>query len=420
MGSRSLPILMPNLPWQKYSCHGCGDCCRDFTVQLRERDLKKLSSQGWAERFGTEVVQSFRGQSYLSRKDDGSCVFLNGEGLCKIHAEFGFSEKPIACQVFPFNIAPDESGVRVGLNFLCKSVQRNEGSALGTHQKDIRRFVQAIPELSRPAPDPLLASGETTASRSEITKLVDCLDQWLSRPDLEFLEKLDGLAFIATCLGDATLTTVRNERFSELLDTLFSVLQEELRLQPIASPSRRQERLLRQAVFTRTEDPRIGTGKGRFRSTVSQLRRNRAMRLGRGRTPFLTAELPSGVDFRAVAGVAGCEDSPDLASIAELFTRYLRATLHAGRAWGSAYYGWSVTDGLQAVVLNTACILWIAKLSSASESRTVALLKDYQLAIGRVDRQAGRAPWLGNPVERIRLNYLRMDHGLRRLIHGYL
>lgn len=411
---------MPNLPWQKYSCHGCGDCCRDFTVQLRERDLKKLSEQGWTERLGGEVVQSFRGQSYLSRKDDGSCIFLDPHGLCKIHAEFGFSEKPIACQVFPFNIAPDASGIKVGLNFLCKSVQRNEGSALGTHQKDIRRFIRAIPELARPAPDPPLASGESAATRSEVAKLVDSLDHWLSRSDLDFSNRLDGLAFISTCLGDATLKNVRNERFSDLLDTLFSVLEEELRLQPPSAASRRQDRLLRQAVFTRTEDPRIGTGKGRVRSTLSQLKRSRAMRLGRGKTPFLTAELPVGVDFRTVGGVAGCEESLDSVSIAELFTRYLRATLHSGRAWGSAYYGWSVTDGLQALVLNAACILWIAKLNSASASRTVASLEDYQRAIGRVDRQSGRAPWLGNPVERVRLNYLRMDHGFRRLIYSYL
>ena len=35
----SLPILMLPVATQRYSCHGCGNCCRDFTVQLRDADL---------------------------------------------------------------------------------------------------------------------------------------------------------------------------------------------------------------------------------------------------------------------------------------------------------------------------------------------------------------------------------------------
>ncbi len=144
------------------------------------------------------------------------------------------------------------------------------------------------------------------------------------------------------------------------------------------------------------------------------------MRLGRGKSPLLTPELPQGIDFRAISGVSGFDESPDAEQISELYTRYLRATLHSERGWGSAYYGWSVVDGLQALVLNVACSAWIAKLASAADSRAVPCLADYQLGIGRVDRQAGRAPWLGNAVERTRLGYLRMDQGLRRLVRRYL
>ena len=420
MSKTSLPILVPGMPWQKYSCHGCGDCCRDFTVQLRDRDLKKLASQGWSEKIGIPITQTFRGSSYLARQDDGACIFLDDEGLCRIHAEFGFEEKPIACQVFPFNIAPDSSSIRVGVNFLCKSVQQNRGAGLESHRKDLKRFVHSLPELNQPTADPPLTSDINSASRKEIDALVGRADTWLCGSAIDLPTRLDGLAFIATCLGEATLKEVRQERFVELVDTLFSVLPDELHLQPIESATRRQQGLLRQAVFTRTEDPRIDSTRGRLSAVLSQLMRSRSMRRGRGCTPHLTPALPEGVDFRTIEGVASFDESPEADSISELWLRYIRASLFSGRLWGSAYYGWSVVDGLQALILNLACISWLAKLSSASEHRPVALLKDYQLAIGRVDRQVGRAPWLGNPVEKTRLSYFRMNSGFRRILRHYL
>ena len=43
MASVALPILTLAVKQQQYSCHGCGNCCRDFTVQVRGSDLEKLN-----------------------------------------------------------------------------------------------------------------------------------------------------------------------------------------------------------------------------------------------------------------------------------------------------------------------------------------------------------------------------------------
>ena len=94
--SVALPILVLPVAPQRYSCHGCGNCCRDFTVQLSERDLAKLREQRWEERLGEPVTTEFRGRTYLRQRDDGACVFLMDDGLCRIHREFGFAEKPVA------------------------------------------------------------------------------------------------------------------------------------------------------------------------------------------------------------------------------------------------------------------------------------------------------------------------------------
>ena len=413
--AHALPILVPRMEWQKYSCHGCGDCCRDFTVQLRKRDIQKLESQGWAAKIGEEVTQGFRGQTYLKRRDDGSCIFLREDGLCRIHAEHGFSEKPVACQVFPFNLAPGESSLRVGLNFLCRSVQQNVGAELHDHRKDLRRFADILPELNKPAPEASLARGLDAAADSEVDAVIDLLDDWLQSETHSMATRLDGLAFVVQSLGDAKLQNVREARFIELVEVLVGVLPDELILQPVAEPSRRQSSLLRQAVFTRTEDPRIEGNRGRIRTSLDQLVRSRRMRRGRGVTPFLTAELPCSVDFRRIEGVGPFTQSPDSEQISELFLRYVRATLIGRRTWGSAYYGWSLVDGLQAMILNLACAVWVSQLSSAADGRPFCDLKDVQRGIGRVDRHVGRAPWLGTSVERLRLSYLRIDDGLRRI-----
>ena len=94
--SVSLPILMLPVSTQRYSCHGCGNCCRDFTVQLRDADLAKLRAQQWEEKLGMPVTTEFRGTLFLRQREDGACIFLMDDGLCRIHKEYGFEEKPIA------------------------------------------------------------------------------------------------------------------------------------------------------------------------------------------------------------------------------------------------------------------------------------------------------------------------------------
>ena len=134
------------------------------------------------------------------------------------------------------------------------------------------------------------------------------------------------------------------------------------------------------------------------------------------RRPQLSSALPSDVSFDAIRGVGPFADSPDARAIDELGVRYLRASIYGGRTFGSAYYGWSVVDGLQVLVLNMACAAWIARLCSAADGRPLVTLEDVRRGIGRVDRHIGRAPWLGNPIEKLRLRYFRLEDGLRRVI----
>lgn len=414
MSSHSLPILVPALAAQRYSCHACGNCCRDFTVQLREDDLRKLREQKWEERLGEPVTVEFRGVTFLRQREDGACIFWQSDGRCRIHGEFGLEAKPIACQLFPFSFAPREDGVQIGLNFACQSVLENKGAGLASHSTDLRRMLASVPEAAREGKPPLL-SGRLRAEPREAAALTAVLDGWLARRDLDLATRLDGFAWLVQSLATARFEQVRGERFIELIATLVSVLPDELDLVPFAAPGRRAQRLIRQAAFARIEDLRVGEAveNGRFMSVISQLLRSRRFARGRGVVPIRVEGWPKEIRFRDVAATRFSEDAKESEAIDELLTRWLRMTILGGRAWGAGCYGFPIPDGLQALLVNLLAVGWLSRAHAAGTGRTEVTLLDVRAALGRVDRHAGRAPWLGSSGERLRMRYFQTTEAWR-------
>jgi lysine-N-methylase len=427
MPAVSLPILALSVREQRYSCHGCGNCCRDFTVQLRGEDLRKLNEQNWKSRLGEPVTIDFRGTKYLCQRDDGACIFLMDDGLCRIHKEFGFQAKPVACQLFPFQITPENGGLAMGVNFACQSVLENKGAELKSHLGELGRMAGEVDELNQSVGPPLLTD-RLRAQPLEVDPFITHIDRWLQRTDVSLPLRLDGLTWIAQSLAKAKLDSVRGDRFAELLDVLFVALPDELAHHPIDPPSSRQLRMLRQAVFMRTEDPRLPTivRKGRLRTTISQLSRSRRFKHGRGVVPVIGVGWPTNVQFESIARSPLIADAEEARLIDDLLTRWLRASVLGHRCWGAGYYGWPMIAGLQNLMLSAACVGWLAnlhsigRLSSADSSSNSVTIIDVRAALGRIDRTFGRARWLGSAAERLRLTFLNLDDGLRRLVAGTL
>lgn len=415
--ARTLPLVVLPLGSQRYSCHGCGDCCRDFTVQLRPADLAKLAEQKWEAALGEPVTVEFRGQRYLRQREDGACVFLMEGGRCRVHAERGVHAKPLACQLFPFMLAPGVRHTQVALSYACQSVLRNKGAALASHMGEVRALAEEVPELV--SSRTLLARG-LDAQPMEVDAFADALDRWLRACDVPLAVRLDGLAWLAQQLGRANFAKVRGERFRDLVNLLVTALPNELPLHPVGPPTRSHLASLRQAAFFRLEDPKIGDLQraGRWRAVLAQYLRSRAFAKGRGAVPATGDRWPVGATFAQVGRTASVLSSPDLPAVDDLFTRWLRATVLGGRAWGSGFYGWPMIQGMQGMALNAACALWLARAHAAANGRAVPAFEDAEAAVGRVDRASGRAPWLGSRAEALRLRYLCVDDGLRRCLAG--
>ena len=381
-------------------------------MQLRPEDVERLERQGYAATLGEPVSIEYRGVHFLRQKPDGACIFLEADGRCRVHADHGFNEKPIACRMFPFNLAPDGRGPHAGLNFACVSVRRNAGATLDSHATDLKRALREIPEVATRVPPRL--SRTLRSEVEEVASIEAALERWLT-DDASMIDRFEGLAWIASSLGAATLTNVRNERFRELVDVLEGALPEELEHLPVAEASFGQQRMLRQAVFARIEDVTISeaVASSGVRGRLDQWRRSRAFSAGRGALPSLPRGWKGPVLFATVDGLDATVDDE---AIDDLLSRWLRATILGGRAWGAGFYGFSVVEGLQALVLNLACVGWLARVHAAGRGRSNVDLEAVREALGRIDRSAGRAKWLGSKAEKLRLRYFANDDGLRRLV----
>jgi len=416
-----LPILPLATPHQRYSCHGCGSCCRDFSVQLRAVDLQRIKAQGWRTELGFDPVIRFRGQHYLRQRADGACVFLEADGKCRIHARHGFAEKPLACQMFPYTLSPDAHASRLGVSFACGSVTANRGELLrGQEAEALRIALRGIPESLAAAPDALLAQ-DLRSQSGELGSLERRLVRWLDSAH-PLCVRIDGLGWIAQTLSAAKLASVRGDRWTELLDILLGALPAELSMPILEPPTKRQLAMLRGAVFARTEDPKpLAAGApSRARAILQQLLRN--FRWQRGRPTALVPTIgigwPVGARFGAVDAMPPATESDESGPIDELVTRWLRARIEGGRVWGSGAYGWSAVDGTAALALAVASVGWVARWHAAACGRAGVTLADMQAAVGRIDRTAGRAPWLGGAAERWRIAYLLRDNGMRRVLRA--
>ena len=225
-----LPVLMPRLAEQRYSCHGCGDCCRDFTIELRGDDFERVRAQGWEAELGGPFWVDFAGRRWLRQREDGACVFLGEGGMCRIHARHGLQAKPVACQLFPFSFAPGPAVAAIGVNFACASVRRSAGAGLASHEAEVRRLQEAVVEACEPAPMPELESG-MAATEPELASVRHALDQLLADDALPGTVRLQGFTWIAQSLRQARMGRVRGERLSELMQTLVDAVPSEVPLQ---------------------------------------------------------------------------------------------------------------------------------------------------------------------------------------------
>lgn len=415
----ALPVVMPNVPGQRWSCQSCGECCRTLVGHLSDDERERIERQNWTEKLGAKATVRLGRGWVLNKRDDGACVFLDDDNRCRIHAEFGEDAKPLACRIFPFSVRPTLNGWQASLRFDCPSVVVSQGEPLAGHRAAVSKLAERLDHSGETQADTAYLQPRLPGTIDEMDAVTGRTLRWIKSSDLGLGGRLLGAARVTTTLAGANLAKVRGPRFAELVDLLFGSGFDEL-ISPPAAASDRQLGMLRQLAFAHAEfvtlrERRAWIG-GRLLKRWQQLRHAKMFRRGEGIVPPLPG-FEGSVTFEQVelVGTLKVDDQ----KIADLLQRYIVARIEGRSIFGRGYYGWSVFGGMTALWLSIAVAGWLARHAAALDDRTRLTFADVGYALGIVDRAATRVPALGAFAERARVVYLLRDDGIARLLQAF-
>lgn len=403
----SLPTI------QNWSCHSCGNCCREHEIVVTDAEMQRILDQHWTDADGVpEGMKAFesatRGAPYkyrLAHRDDGACVFLDQHNHCRIHARLGEPAKPLGCRAFPFTFQPGGNDtVAIGVRFSCPSVAANEGRSASEQRPDIQVLADlAVASHDWPAP-PISPSQQLDWPDTQ--RIVNGLRGVFAAADGPALPlRLVHALFVSGMLGQATFDKVRGERLDELLDTLIQAAPHETppSLQEIPAPSglgKTQLRLIVAQYVSRDTLAAAGLGY-RLRKMLAGLRLTR----GRGQTPAMAPALPAVAFIDLEGPFAASTDEID-----QLFSRYFQVKLIGLDFCGPACHDLTVTEGFENLALMYPVGLYVARWIARGQGRSRLMLKDAEQALAIVDHNYGRSPIMGRSNFRQRVRWLA-THG---------
>jgi len=397
-----MPMPVLSLPMlQKWDCHSCGDCCRSYAIRVTDLESAKIDGQGWdaeADLGGLPaVVPDGRKGLQLNHRPDGSCVFLNADNTCRIHAKFGAAAKPMACRIYPFVLVPAGDHWRVALRLACPSAVRNQGRPIADHQADLDDYAglleaDAGAALSHGAggllPPPELAAGQAVpwADLVRFTSAFAGIMADEAEPVEHRLRRWIALAAVCrTSRFDQTSGT----RLEEFLQVVSAAVDDDVPTNPndVLPPSRAGRMIFRQflAVYSRRDSgrhPGIASS-GRW----TRIRAAWRYAVGRGAVPKLHGLFPETTFAHAEAA-----HSPLPAESEALLKRFFLLKLESMQFCGPSHFHRPFWAGLDALIVTYPVIRWLANVFAAGGRHSMA--SAVELAVQQVDDSFGFNPLL--------------------------
>ncbi|NQV29146.1 MAG: YkgJ family cysteine cluster protein, partial [Rhodopirellula sp.] len=204
------PLQLPTI--QNWSCHNCSGCCRQHLIEITEEEWQRILDQNWTTKDGvpdgpvvvTHGSALFKKNWRLAHGSDGGCVFLNDDGLCRIHAKFGEAAKPLACRIYPYALHPAGKKVTVSLRFSCPSVVANLGKPVSESRDDLKTIERLIvPENADRIPPPKINNREQL-DWPDTLKIVNALHDLVTQDEEEgtgVVERLYRALFVVGLIG---------------------------------------------------------------------------------------------------------------------------------------------------------------------------------------------------------------------------
>lgn len=410
---------------QNWSCHNCGGCCKQHQIEISPEERQRILDQQWTvaqglppninpiETFGSWFQPRYR----LAHQADGSCVFLDDKGLCRIHARFGEPAKPIACRLYPYAFHPDRNGVAVALRFSCPSVARNAGQPVAEQRNDLEGLArQVVPaQVSQWPPPKIHADLQTGWPEFQILR--ERLDTDLNRLNYPLSQRLAIINTWTKALVVLPASGCSGETFRAALQILFADAELEFRqirrewLQPPSATGAVYFRTI-VAHFARRDTAEnvrsglLGRWK-RFRALVAFTR-------GQGTTPSLHPDLPP-VPFEKLASPFPLL-TPDIEGV---LTHYFRVKFQSLHFCGRAFYGRSFSQGAAWQIAMFPIICYLARWVAIAAGRNSLETEDVIKAINIADHHFGYSPNLGSNALQKQIDTLSLTGDLIKLCFWY-
>lgn len=378
---------------QRYSCKMCGRCCRRFNVRIEEHEVQRLQALDWGNTpHPVDFYEKINGYYYFKRQPDGGCVFLNDQGVCSIHAKFGFDAKALTCRGYPMNIisvAPNELSVLARMD--CPAVLENNGEPLVKAQRDI---MQLVSEMT-------FGNGFDDYERDGLTR--ESLD--FICKDLHKIVRDKQLPLprrILWMLNLAAQCRKLGAPFINDTPTLKTVWLNLMKKSAVMADSAKPHGTINSwkqlmfrawlAFYCRRDEECVS------RNTSARLRNFRS------NAGFIFGYAPwknMGFEHPDISSKKARLFAQKLGSIGDddtwkPYLDFLVNRLDTFQFFGAAYYNLSFYKGLQALLLTFPLALATAKVHAAAQGRTTIQQQDVFNAVLSIDHCHGRSPILNS------------------------
>ncbi len=401
--------------FQCYDCSGCGDCCRGkFAINISSDDYERLMNQGWQDEpeYKNIAIAVKKGNKYrLSHDENGQCIFLNKDGLCKIHTKFGEPEKPLPCRLYPFKLIQMGKQVRIDIRYDCLQVAGNIGKPITTQRQYLNQFIETLTTENKIGIKPILF-GKIEVEWAQLCRISESFERILNYKALSLTDRIIGCVNMTSLLYNPKIATLTGGELTQFLQTISDkIINSALnttvkRIQPSAIV----RLLFRQILVIYLREDRVGNKTELTKRLSTMLK----MVNGTGTIPELREDFPI-VNFLDIEQ-SFCRPTPDNE---EIFTRYYRMRLSGLGFFGDNFYNRPFLDGLMALWLTYPVINWISRVYAVADDLDAPNKKAMVNALMIMSHQHGATPIFNLFSERIRTKFLCERPILRSLIVWY-
>ncbi len=408
---KTLPIV------ECWTCTGCGKCCRGNIVPLDDDDLAKLHTQQWDKHPDFRGVRTVESSGWLvkshrlAQRNDGTCVFLERDGLCRIHKEHGLDSKPLVCRMYPLQLVPVDDTAYLTLRRSCPTAANEQGSEMSEHRKDAKSFVRERPRLAEKIVPPQITKWREN-SWKETLQVTGAIERLMTDERFPLIRRLVHSMKFCDLLETCRLRKLDVVSLDELVSMLSETAIEESSefFQDREPPSKGAGVLLRQTVLAYLRlHPRYTVRESwreRLRLFWASLRFTR----GKGAVPKIHKDFPD-ADFESIEEPLGHLDE----DVQRPFVSYFEATAVSKQYAVVSRTAWSVVEKFRALALAYPVALWMLAYFRSTDGVTHEQAIDM---VTTIDRGQGHDALVGT-MHRRRISTLARLGELERLAVWY-